>query len=556
MGNVSRMRLYLSTIRHLKISQVKYRVLRRFGFPTPLRLGYYAKVDVADGDISRIPVLRGLDFDPVFLARFDSDALLRDEVELLRHMEKVDWSSSWNAQLSTPLWRFNLHYCEYLLPLANQYLTSGDARYFNKAKAIILSWIESCPEGTGGAGWHPYTISLRVINWLAFYAELSGDLKSDNVFVEHINGSILAQYKYLARHLEKDLLANHYFENLKTLVIVALYFDDRNTLNFALDALKDQVAEQILPDGIHFELSPMYHKIVMEGLLRTTAALKHNGVESSFFDAKLQSMASGLYSIERNANRTPLFNDSGDNVAKHKDALLACAQSELGIVPSYCEDFPDAGYYLLERTCAGHTVKIIFDAGKPGPKYAMGHVHCDCLSFECFVDGEPWIVNCGTYAYQDVRRKYFRGTAQHSAPMIDGCEQSECWSEHRVARRGEAYFTGRVMKKNAEQVSGELRDCRGGYVKRTVELSDSAIKVLDSSSELFDVFFHLRSPQGSKDVFSLPEESSVSSLSDYSTDFGVLDKARCLHCRANGGVVEMSTVPFGDLVLDSTGGMS
>ena len=111
---MSKLRLYISTAMHLKPSQVVYRVWRRIGGKTPLRFGYSPKPDVGKADIGAIPVLPELDFDPVLLSRFDVDAILDDRIELLHHEEQVDWRESWHAELSTPLWRFNLHYHEYL----------------------------------------------------------------------------------------------------------------------------------------------------------------------------------------------------------------------------------------------------------------------------------------------------------------------------------------------------------------------------------------------------------------------------------------------------------
>ena len=69
-----------------------------------MHVGYKPRPDINKVDINRIPALPELDFDPVFLARFDVDALLDDRVELLHHEERIDWSESWHAELSSPLW--------------------------------------------------------------------------------------------------------------------------------------------------------------------------------------------------------------------------------------------------------------------------------------------------------------------------------------------------------------------------------------------------------------------------------------------------------------------
>ena len=107
--------LYVQTVRHLKPGQVACRLKRKAGLDTPLVRGLRVHPDPARADAARVPALPELDFDPVFLARFDVEALMRDEVGLLHHVERIDWSRSWHEALATPLWRYNLHYMEYLL---------------------------------------------------------------------------------------------------------------------------------------------------------------------------------------------------------------------------------------------------------------------------------------------------------------------------------------------------------------------------------------------------------------------------------------------------------
>ena len=264
-----------------------------------------------------------------------------DEVGLLHHAEHVDWESCWHAPLATPLWRYNLHYMEYLLPLAHARKLTGEARYAEKAKRLVDAWIDANPRGLGGVGWDPYPIAMRAVNWLALRAELRGELEADEAFLKKMDSSLAEQAEHLSQHAERDLLANHYLEDLKACALLAAYFDDEAMMSAALPLLEEQVAEQVLPDGMHFERSPMYHKIVLEDLLRVAAALGESpsGVPAWLSDA-IRRMCGCLHSLERGVSRTPLFNDAGDNVAKGRDALLECARRMLGVEPHYCDAFP------------------------------------------------------------------------------------------------------------------------------------------------------------------------------------------------------------------------
>lgn len=525
---MSKLRLYISTALHLKPTQIAYRLWRNLGGRTCLHVGYKPRPDIDKVDINRIPALPELDFDPVFLARFDVDALLNDRVELLHHEERIDWCESWHAELSSPLWRFNLQYHEYLLPLAKAFLDNGNIRYLDKVMSIIDSWIDSCPSDRGGVAWDSYVISMRIVNWLAIRAELADALAADVDFCKRMDASLVEQYIHLSQHLEKDLLANHYLENLKALTILACYFDDIKTLEIVLPMLKAQVDEQVLGDGMHFELSPMYQKIVLEDLMRVAVVLQASGYGNYDEALKLQVMCNCLYSLERGINRTPLFNDCGDNVAKSRDALLTCARKHFGIESVFHNVLGSSGYCILERQTSTGFIKAIFDAGNPGPSYALGHAHCDALSFECFVDGEPWIVNCGTYAYQDAKRLEFKKTQSHSGVMVDGVEQHECWAPFRVAR----YSTCKIEFSDGISARGSMKlRGRNPRIVRDICLTDNGVCVIDKAfggKRLKDSFIF---------AFGLPNIPEQSIVVNYSPEFGLLGSARKVIVDASDGLV-------------------
>lgn len=470
---MSKLQLYIDTARHLRPSQVAWRIWRRLGGETPLRRGHRVAPGAACPKVACALAMPELDFDPAFLGRFEVAEILSGKMTLLHKSHELDWSAeSWRCEGEMPLWRFNLHYMEYLLPLAR-------AGELDAAKMLVRSWIDGNPRGCDGTGWDPYTISMRVVNWLAFLGEAADDLADDSAFRSAMDASLVEQYVHLSRHLEHDLLANHYLEDLKALVILACYFGDGATLDLALSELEAQVAEQVLSDGAHFELSPMYQKIVFEDLLRVCVCLRECGRRSGAIESVLKPMCDFVYSMERGANRTPLFNDSGDNVAKSAASLLACAKERFGVEPEYRASFPDAGYRLLVGDCGGRRIKVVLDAGTPGPACACGHAHCDMLSMEVFVDGEPWVVNSGTYAYQDSSRLDWKRTAAHSTVQVEGVEQSECWAPFRMARMAEPLG----LEESDGRVVARVRDCAGNVLRRSVELASEGLRVVDEGPD-------------------------------------------------------------------------
>ena len=54
----------------------------------------------------------------------------------------------------------------------------------------------------------------------------------------------------------------------------ALYFKEPGVYDDYKSRLLEELEEQILPDGMHYERSPMYHKIVLEDLMRAARGVE------------------------------------------------------------------------------------------------------------------------------------------------------------------------------------------------------------------------------------------------------------------------------------------
>ncbi len=467
---LSKIRRYAWTIRYLKPEQIFWRIGKRFGIKCSVKGTSPSRSSAFQQRV----VLPVLDYDPVFLNRFSVEELLNDRVTFLHETEDFSWEARWYIDGRSLLWNFNLHYFEYLHPLVNAFLQTGDEKFLQKSRQMILGWIRQNPQKDGGAGWSAYAVSLRLTNWMAYLSAVAESL--DASFQKEIIASIYEQYVYLSKNLEKETLGNHYFENLKTLALCALFFGDNTALPVYLQAFRKECREEILPDGMHFELSPMYHKIVLEGILRVTTALREAQMADAELEQLVQAMLDAAETMEHGLSRTPLFNDSGDNMAKSLDAILTAAKNHLGLVPVRKNALPQSGYYVFENG----PWKLIVDAGAAGPDYIPGHSHCDAMSFELYHHGEPVLVNCGTYAYQCEERHYFRSTEAHNTVQALGVEQSEIWSAFRLARRSKT----RVLAVMENGISMEMTDFTGNQIRREIFLKADSLHIKDSGEGL------------------------------------------------------------------------
>ncbi|MDD4436542.1 MAG: alginate lyase family protein [Tissierellia bacterium] len=421
--------LLFDTLKHLKLIQI-YALIRSKILVSAKKnqsVIYHKKHHVITPLEIVIPEL---DLDEKYYNRFKPDLLLKSKFTFLNETQNVDLSS-WIVPGSSHLWNYNLHYFEFGISLGALYYQTKDVLWYKTFKNILRAWIKNNGSNYNDA-WKPYTISLRIPN-LFISLELFGNIfKNDKEFKQEVEASIYEQYIFLEKNKELHLLGNHYFENIKTCILCNIVFGEREKLDKNITSLKKQIKEQVLPDGMHFECSIMYHKIILEGLMRTAFWVRQVDRKHLIdFVPIIQKMIDCLVSLEKGMGKMPLFNDAGDGVARETYQLISAAKRLYGLLPQQQDLFVDAGYAKIYS----QDIAVMFDSGKIGPDYMPGHGHCDALSFELSKSNEPIFVNSGTYQYQGELRSFFRSTESHNTIVINGEQQSECWGEHRVARR-------------------------------------------------------------------------------------------------------------------------
>lgn len=453
--------LVWNTVRYLRPVQVVYQVLNRF---KEKEHKYFDKLPVECREV-RIAIPE-LDCDGLLVKRFKPEWMQKGKLYLLNQMVERNYAPGYTKTLK-PLIYNNVYYFEYGIALASEYQWTKDVTWWELYKKCYCEYLNAKAEVKSS-----YTMALHIPNVL-IALDLFGDVVEAE-FRQKVYCELYSQYVYLQAHQEKHLLANHYFEDLKALIIGAYLFRDDTSLRTYLKAFKKQCDEQVLADGVHYELSPMYHKLILEDVMRIGMLAKQPDFpECSWLMPLIQKMANACQSLEKGMGRTPLFNDGGDNVAKTCMQLCLAAERQFGVKAIAEDALPDSGYYKLYD----ENRALIFDAGKIGVDYQPAHGHCDCLSFELSVDGNPLFVNQGTYEYQGDLRKYFRKTCAHNTVEINGHEQSQCWGGFRVGKR----MTRNYGIRDDGFVEGGYRNFYGEEHHRQIVMRNGIMEVMDTT---------------------------------------------------------------------------
>lgn len=402
---------YFHTLRHLRWGQITGRLAHRLHRPKP--------------DTRPAPPVRATRQPWVVGCIRPASLLGPQEACFLNERRTLSFPTAWNDPAVPKLWLYNLHYFEGLQA------PPPDAAQSELRRTWVRRWIDENPPGEGN-GWEPYPLSLRIVSWIKWI--LAGE-PADPVVVQ----SLAVQVRFLRQRLEVHLLGNHLFENARALVFAGHFFDGEEAAAWRRHGetiMREQLQEQLLADGGHFERSPMYHALLLEGLLdlhnvhRTFDTL----IPSPWIESARE-MLGWLPRMCHGDDGIAFFNDAAFGIAAEWPALNAYAR-RLGLHMHHAA-LPDAwlGESGYARLRSGPLL-VLADAAPVGPDYLPGHAHADTLSFECSVGAQRLFVNSGTSTYEigELRQRQ-RGTPAHNTLVIDGADSSEVWAGFRVARR-------------------------------------------------------------------------------------------------------------------------
>ena len=406
--NLSKILLILNTVKYLKLKQIFFRM---FYFAR----NRYRKVIGFEYEFTK-------ESDPTPLRLMHSldsyESYVDNKFIFLNLSKKFNDSIDWNCSEFGKLWTYNLTYFEFL----NQENLKQD-----RGIDLIYDFIDSA-NGVKD-GFEPFPMSLRAINWIKF-------VTYNHIKDKKINDSLYAQYHILIDNLEYHLLGNHLLENGFSLLFGAYYFQDEQLYSKAKEILKSELEEQILDDGAHFELSPMYHQIMLFRILDCINLVQNNNWKKQEFlellQLKAEIMLGWLKNISYENGDIPLLNDSTNKIVPTSKELFDYAYN-LQLTTQNLK-LKESGY----RKISNDNYECIVDIGDVGASYIPGHAHADTFNFELRIDGKPFIVDTGLSTYETNEIRFFeRSTTAHNTVEVLEKNSSEVWSGFKVANRAE-----------------------------------------------------------------------------------------------------------------------
>ncbi|MCA9216771.1 MAG: alginate lyase family protein [Planctomycetales bacterium] len=404
----------------------------------------------------------------------------------------IDWRCA--SVGATHLWQFNLHYNEFLYGCVAD---STNEEASEVCLSVLRDWIESNPVSNNRVhrdAWHPFCVSRRLKAWFVLLSRF--DRCAD---VGDILASAVRQADFLSNHLEEDLGGNHLIENLRTLALASWCLDCSETkqwLEILNRRIPIEIEKQILGSGEHFELSPFYHCEMLDAFLDIASACRETcPTLAQQCSSVAQRMATFANAMRHPNGELPLFSDGTTLASEQLDRLISRAQTS-GAKSSTEPSIGGAlvGDYWIYRNGGDF---LIWDAGQFGPDHLPAHGHSDLLGFEASIGGSKFIVDTGTFEYNEGPiRDVVRATASHNCLEIDSLNQCDVYSRFRLGHRGRVDKTETGSNDNlwwATARHNAYRDIGVPFVHRLIACGSSFWLIVDwfSCNKPHSVVSHL-----------------------------------------------------------------
>lgn len=417
-------------------------------------------------------------------------------------------------------WELNRHR-QFTLLAKSYFVTSTDG-YFSELSDLFEDWNEQNPFMWGPEWASPMEESIRLINWLvtAAFLEAAGDEATDGLRRRLVVGAWVMAAHVRQHYSRYSSANNHTIVEAVGVAVAATVFGEHEWLDEALALLESEVAHQTHPDGVNKEQALHYQLFVMEGLCLVSHTLRTIGkaLPTSLVE-RLLSMARYARACSVGGGKYVEFGDDDEGVILclgpekpcYPDYVLALVTLELESDYRWVEDvrccetvgwlygkrslqssnalplvqnapvesFPDGGVTIV-RFDEGHGV-LAFDHGPLGFGRLAAHGHADALSVQLYVDGEPVLIDPGTYIYNGDRRMRdkFRSTCVHNTVCMGGRNQSEALGPFLWGRKANVSGFALEEREGCVAMSAEHDGYSPMRVRRRVEVRSASVVIAD-----------------------------------------------------------------------------
>lgn len=442
------------------------------------------------------------------------------------------------------IWEINKQ--QYLLDLGLAYQLTKESKYAEKIISEIEEWINQNPEYRGINWTSGLEISLRCLSWMFSLSLIKEYIINNNIYINKILHYIRIKTELIFNKLSLYSSANNHLIGELTLLLYSSYFIECKESNLwrkhSIFMLNQQINNQFYNDGINKEQSVNYQIHTMELYFLCEYILNLNSM--SLEEKTLERLKKACYYLDKLSESDGTVFNIGDedgghilklqsqpnniidilqfgslvlknnNIYKHKNiytdykVLMLFGEKYMRFIngaynnSNTIEDtyiFKNGGMYVKDGFINNIAYKAMFDFGESGMAPLNAHAHCDILSFNLNIAGNPFLVDCGTYKYHkdDQFRDYFRGVKAHNTISINGLNQFEFLGSFMCEKSPRTILE--VYRENNIKCSSDMYINQKCKVSREIKFEKENIYIIDTvenyskNSVSVEIFFNLDS---------------------------------------------------------------
>jgi hypothetical protein len=364
---------------------------------------------------------------------------------------------------------------QHLLPMGQAYYLTGDEKYPREFVRQVEDWIERNPYNHGVNWTCAMDVGIRAVNWIWAFHFFRKSTEVSDKFMQQFLLSLWSHARFIRLNLEfrkatvkgetRRLNSNHYLSDLIGLLYIALLFPElglKKEVDFTRKELEIEILEQTGEDGVDYEHSTFYHRLVTEIFASGFILLRLNNYNIlPATERRLEKMAEYITDYLRPDGTAPQIGDA-DNGRLHPLAVREMADHRylplvvgeflghsplrvvagdaealwwIGATPGKVGDprrssvsYRGNAFTIMR----GDRTHVFISAATVGMHGLGSHSHNDILSFEYWALGRSWIVDPGTFLYTPDResRNLFRSSASHNTVRVDGEEINPFEPDH------------------------------------------------------------------------------------------------------------------------------
>lgn len=395
----------------------------------------YITYDIIEYEIFGTKIcLDNIDWHKDYISGFVYPLINIDKIKISKWFDKgIDIKFPWEVS------RFY-----FAIKLAQNYLTTNNDNYYFKFKSLVLDWIKNNPFCYGVNWICTMEVAIRAINWIVSINLFWDIFNQDDDFKKVFSKSLIQHAIYISNFpeiYEKGHTTNHTTANYAGLLFLALTLKEhpksKEWFVQAMEGLEECIRYQTYDDGVNFEASIPYHRLVLEMFAYSAIVAKSNGIEFSnrYYELLFKMFEYTAAYMDHNGNapqigdndsgRILIFHDSdehdhsylldlGERIYDYKfksqcnkrnneikqwlPEIKKIIIDDLYVVTRDTDNsiaFTDGGAYILKNKYYSLMINC-FPVGQNG---IGGHNHYDFYNFTLSYKGIPIIIDRGTYCY-------------------------------------------------------------------------------------------------------------------------------------------------------------